>query len=250
MAAEKLSTDKRASAAVNLVFRPIHQGNIFEETVERVLQAIKLGIVNPGERLPSLHELASALNVSRVTLREANRFLAQAGYLEVRRGRGGGTFVLKRPTSSTAEGDPAQRGTLQADDVEDAIRFRKILEVGAVGYAGTQHHDDDTARRLRSFEQACSASSIADYRPLDSRFHLAIAELAGAPSIVAATADVRRRINDFLDAIPLLPRKIEHSNRQHVAIVDAILAGDVITAVEVTSEHLEATAVMLRAFLV
>jgi len=244
------TTDSRAAAAISLVFQPIHKGNIFEETVERVLLAIKLGVISPGERLPSLSDLASALNVSRVTLREANRFLAQAGYLEVRRGNGGGTFVLKRPPSSSADGDPAQQGKLQAEEVEDAIGFRKILEIGTVGFAASRQHDDETAQMLRSFEQACSSSSVADYRPLDSRLHLAIAEVADVPSLVGPTAEARRRINDLLDAVPLIPQNIEHSNRQHAAMIDAILAGDVLTAVEVASEHVEATAALLRAFLV
>jgi DNA-binding GntR family transcriptional regulator len=41
----------------------------------------------------------------------------------------------------------------------------------------------------------------------------------------------------------------EHSNRQHIAIIDAVLSRDVLTAVEVRSEHIEATAALLPAFL-
>src|SRR5438067_1810851 len=75
------------------LFRPVRAGNAFEETVERLLQAIRLGVVGTGERLPSERELADRLGVSRVTLREAIRALADAGYVESRRGRYGGTFV-------------------------------------------------------------------------------------------------------------------------------------------------------------
>src|SRR5919206_1364973 len=69
------------------VFRPVRTGNAFEETVERLLQAIRLGVAAPGERLPAERELAGRLGVSRVTLREAIRALADAGYVESRRGR-------------------------------------------------------------------------------------------------------------------------------------------------------------------
>jgi DNA-binding transcriptional regulator YhcF (GntR family) len=55
------------SLAVEVVFRPIRTGNAFEETVERVLHAIKLGVVTAGERLPAERELAVRLGVSRVT---------------------------------------------------------------------------------------------------------------------------------------------------------------------------------------
>src|SRR5512132_1788780 len=86
------------SLAVDVVFRPIRTGNAFEEAVERVLHAIKLGVVTAGERLPPERDLAVRLGVSRVTLREAIKVLEQAGYVESVRGRSGGTFVTYRAT--------------------------------------------------------------------------------------------------------------------------------------------------------
>ena len=62
-----------------------------------------------------------------------------------------------------------------------------------------------------------------DYRRLDSRLHLAIAEAAGVPSLVPLVAENRMRINTLLDQIPLLGRNIAHSDEQHEAIVIAIL---------------------------
>ena len=76
------------------VLRPVRQGNAFEETVERLLTVIKLGLVGPGERFPAERELAAQLGISRLTLREAIGAMAQAGYVQSRRGRFGGTFVI------------------------------------------------------------------------------------------------------------------------------------------------------------
>lgn len=78
------------------MWRPVRGGNAFEITVSRLAQAIKLGLVAEGERLPAERELAERLQVSRVTLREAIRALREAGFLESRRGRKGGTFVVSR----------------------------------------------------------------------------------------------------------------------------------------------------------
>ena len=89
------------ATADEAVFRPVRAGNPFEETVERLLQAIKLGVVGPGERLPAERDLAARLNVSRVTLREAIKALTDSGYVESRRGRYGGTFVNERDRKST-----------------------------------------------------------------------------------------------------------------------------------------------------
>ena len=63
----------------DVAFRPVRSGNAFEETVERLLRAIKLGAVGHGEKLPPERELATRLGISRVTLREAIRALQEAG---------------------------------------------------------------------------------------------------------------------------------------------------------------------------
>jgi DNA-binding FadR family transcriptional regulator len=84
------------SVAALPLWRPVRGGNAFEITVARLAQAIKLGLVVEGERLPAERELADSLQVSRVTLREAIRALREAGFLESRRGRSGGTFVISR----------------------------------------------------------------------------------------------------------------------------------------------------------
>jgi len=91
-----------ASSGLDLtgLLRPVREGNAFEETVERLLTVIKLGVVGPGERFPAERELAAQLGISRPTLREAIRELQQAGYVESRRGRSGGTFVTGASWSS------------------------------------------------------------------------------------------------------------------------------------------------------
>jgi DNA-binding FadR family transcriptional regulator len=96
--------------AYDALLRPVRAGNAFEETLERLLTAIKLGIVAPGARLPPERDLAERLSVSRVTLREAIRALQQSGYVESRRGRYGGTVVVSIQVLDRAESeDPPLR---------------------------------------------------------------------------------------------------------------------------------------------
>ena len=85
--------DEASSPSSELLFRPVRGGNAFEETVHRLLQTVRLGLVAPGEKLPAERELAAMLAVSRDTLRDAIASLSEAGYLVSRRGRYGGTFV-------------------------------------------------------------------------------------------------------------------------------------------------------------
>jgi DNA-binding FadR family transcriptional regulator len=234
--------------ADDALFRPVRAGNPFEETVERLLQAIKLGVVTPGGRLPSERDLAARLNVSRVTLREAIRALTESGYVESRRGRYGGTFVnerLPKPRRTTAKRLARELG----GGLEDALVLRAALEAGAAEAAAARELSESEQEHLRHSLAETAAARLGDYRRLDSRLHLAIAEVSGSPSLTSATADVRMRLNELLDAIPLLERNIEHSNDQHRAIIEAILAGDPDAARQTMQEHLSGTAALLRAFL-
>ncbi|WP_158896043.1 FadR/GntR family transcriptional regulator [Amycolatopsis anabasis] len=246
-----MSVEPEAGAAVtgatagDALFRPVRAGNAFEETVERLLQSIRLGVVGAGEKLPSERELAERLGVSRVTLREAIRALADAGYVESRRGRYGGTFVNQTLPSPQSAGGPRPTAT----GLEDVLCLRHVLETGAAEMAAARSLTPAERRHLTGTLSEASTSDLADYRRKDSRLHLAIAEVTASGSLTTAMADVRTRINQFLDEIPLLEPNLEHSNAQHEAIVDAILAGDPEAARRAMAEHIEGTASLLRAFL-
>jgi len=93
------------------------------------------------------------------------------------------------------------------------------------------------------------AADPDDYRRLDSRLHLAIAEAAGSPSLVLLVAENRMRLNALLDRIPLLGRNITHSDDQHDAIVHAVLAGDPDAAAAAMTTHVAGSAALLHGFL-
>lgn len=228
--------------ADEVLFRPLRGGNAFEDTVARLLQTIRLGVVAPGEALPSERDLAARFSVSRDTVRDAIRSLSDAGYLVARRGRYGGTFVSDvLPAPDAAPPDAAE--------IEDVLVLREILEVGAARAAAARELGAAERDLLWTRLGETAAASVDDYRRLDSRLHLTIGELVGAPSLVSLLADNRTRVNGLLDGIPLLARNIAHSNQQHEAIVVAILTGNPDRAATAMSEHLAGSAALLRAFL-
>ena len=89
-------------AAQEAVFMPVRPPTTFEETVERLGTAIRLGLLAPGSRLPPERQLARKLAISRSTLRQALTTLVQSGHLVSRRGRNGGTFVAEEPPLQAA----------------------------------------------------------------------------------------------------------------------------------------------------
>lgn len=225
------------------VLRPLRSGNAFEECVGRLLQLVRLGLVLPGERLPPERELAGRLAVSRATLREALRALAEAGWVAARPGRYGGSFVLDAPAPAVVAAPPTPA------ELADVLAVRRVVEVGAVELAASSPVPAAAAAALDQMVRDCRSAAPHRYRPLDSRLHLALVELAGSPSLSAVAADVRMRLNDLLDRIPLLPRNIAHSDAQHQRIVDAVVRGRPPAARRAVEEHLAASAALLHGFL-
>ena len=228
------------------VFSPVPVRNAFEVTVERLAQSIRLGVLVEGARLPPERELADTLGVSRVTLREAIKTLRDAGLVESRRGRGGGTFIV-----APKQGRPMQvaqfAGSYAAMD--DALDLRRVVEPGAAALAASRTLVASDRASLHRYLKEATEASPADRRLADSRLHLAIAAVGGSASVTAVVGDVQMRLDQLLRAIPVIPANIAHSDRQHAAIVDAILTGDVDRARTEMEEHVDGTAALLRGFL-
>jgi DNA-binding FadR family transcriptional regulator len=238
--------------AAELLLRPARSANVFEETMQRLLQSVRLGLIAPGERLPAERVLATMLGVSRDTLRDAIAALTDAGYLVSRRGRYGGTFVVDEVPELTpvvTETGVAPRRSVPSDELDDTLVLRSILELGAARQAAMNELTSTQRESLWQALQDCSGAAPADYRRHDSRLHLLIAELAGAPSLVPLVADARMRINELLDGIPLLAPNIAHSNEQHEEIVKAILRGKPGEATRAMTEHIAGSEALLRGFL-
>lgn len=225
------------------IFSTVPARNAFEVTVERLAQSVRLGVLVEGDRLPPERELAETFGVSRVTLREAIKALRDAGLVESRRGRGGGTFVAA----------PARESSrvvhAPADSLEDVLALRRVVEPGAAALAASRTLTAADRATLRNYLDLASAAGAAERRRADSRLHLAIAALGGSALVTAAAADVQMRLDELLHAIPVIGANIAHSDRQHAAIVEAILAGRVERARVEMEEHLDATAALLRGFL-
>jgi GntR family transcriptional repressor for pyruvate dehydrogenase complex len=231
------------------LLRPVKDGNTFEQTVERLATAIRMGVVPTGERLPPERELAEQLHVSRVTLREAIKALQLAGHVVSTRGRNGGTVVVYDP-ARRQPGDPRRVARqLGAAEVLDALAFRSVVEPGAAELAAGRRPAGADKQRLKAAVAAVAAAEGPARRVADSQFHILIAELSGSPSVAGAVADVQARLDDLLAAIPVFGVNIAHSEAQHRQIVRAITRGEASTARNAMQEHVDGTAALLRGLL-
>ena len=228
------------------VLRPVRGHHAFEACVEQLATAIRLGVYPLGSTLPSERDLAAILHVSRATLREAMAALREAGLVETRRGRGGGTVVTLKPRTPSARA-AARISAERRRDWLDALEFRRVVEPGAAYLAARSR---PTGVRRDQLEQALAdveaARKPATHRQADSRFHLTVASLADSPRVIESVTSVQATLHEMLLAIPVLAANIAHSDRQHAALVRAILAGKADRARRVMEEHCDDTAALLR----
>jgi GntR family transcriptional regulator, transcriptional repressor for pyruvate dehydrogenase complex len=222
----------------HVVFAPLADGGRVEVVARRISEAIGLGLIADGEQLPSELELAGALNVSTVTLREALSLLRQRGLVETRRGRGGGSFV-RAPVDASVE---RLRTVLRETGVHELREIGDhLLAVTATAarLAASRASADQVERLAGLIEQLAAAETVGERRRADGRFHIEIAAAAQSTRLTRQEIDLQGEIGELL-WIPL-GEAIDRDERvaRHRAVLAAIADGDAALAGKLTEEHVE-----------
>ena len=236
------AADGRESPSLATIFAPVRSQTAFEETLERLGTAIKLGLLEPGSRLPAERELCGRLGIARSTLRQALKVLVQSGHLRAVRGRGGGTFVAETPPGAA---DPSADLLVGWRDACDA---RLAVELGVAVLACERATAADL-EPLRELIEAMDAriEDFPAYRQGDVHFHIGLAEATGSARLVASATETQGAMTDLISHIAHPPEVLEWSNAQHAQVLQAVTAGDSARAVSTMIDHLAGTAHALEA---
>jgi GntR family transcriptional regulator, transcriptional repressor for pyruvate dehydrogenase complex len=233
------------SPAVAAVFEPVQTATTFEETVERLGTAIRLGLLPPGARLPPERDLADQLGIARSTLRQALTALTESGHLIAQRGRGGGTFVAETPPMAEST-----RIELEGGHWREVLDNRVWVEVGAVVLAAERAGPDDLARLQTQVETMRDVlTDFSLYRRADVLFHLGIAEATRSARLVAAMTEVQGQMGELIAHIAHPAPVLAQSNAQHAHLVRLLERRDAWAAAKLVREHLEGTERVLAGLL-
>jgi DNA-binding GntR family transcriptional regulator len=166
-------------------------------------------------------ELARQLGVSTMPVREALLKLSHEGFVDANPNR---SFKIRR---------------FSRDDVADVFWIQSTL-VGELAARAAAIGSVELERSLSSTHEreveALRAGNLDDAEQLNYDFHMAINEAAGSVAVL-------RILNDNLRFVPrhlymrLGPPWIAQTERDHGAILDAILRKDSVAAREAASEH-------------
>jgi len=219
---------------------PIRPVRLAEAIAERLQTMIVEGVLKPGEKLIAERELAEALGVSRPSLREGLTILEEKGLLVTTKS---GTTVarfLDRLSDPLAE-------LLGSDDraVADYFEYRLVMEPRATALAATRATDVDRAIIRECLEKMRAAHSTEDpteEATWDVQLHTAIYEAAHnifLLHIMTVLADLLRK-NIFYNREQLYRRTGVRDPllEQHIAIGEAVLAGDAAAAEQAAIAHI------------
>src|ERR1700759_5166479 len=240
-----MTADSLGSAAsLETVFAPVRSQTAFEETVERLGTAIRLGLLPPGTRLPAERELCARLGIARSTLRQALVALGQSGHRRATRGRGGGPFVA----APLPPADPPSPDLVAS--WREACDERLAIEVG-VAVLAAERADIQALQSL--YDLAAQLETMLDdfdaYRKGDVRLHVGLAEATGSQRLVTAMTEVQGAMTRLISLIAHPPEVLESANTQHRRLLYAIRRRDELAAAREMAEHVRATEQILGGLL-
>ena len=208
--------------------QPVRRISAMEAVLAYLRDAIERGDYAIGDKLPSEAELCRTLEVSRPVLREALRALQTMGLTVSRTGKG--TFVV----ASTVE-DP----TFGDYSASDLLEVRRHVEIPVAGYAARRRTPENLDHLAHLLDRMERETDTTAWVAMDTLFHLAVAEAAQNPvfrRVIEEIRDALARQSAFLNE---LGGRREPSNREHRAIVEALIDGSENDAVEAMAHHLD-----------
>ncbi|MGW5097129.1 FadR/GntR family transcriptional regulator [Streptomyces nodosus] len=199
-----------------------------EAVLTHLRDAIERGDHAIGDKLPSEAELCRSLGVSRPVLREALRALGAMGLTVSKSGKG--TFVVARTVEDPTFGDYA---------ASDLLEVRRHVEIPVARYAARRRTPEDLDRLAHILDRMERETDTTAWVAMDSLFHLGVAEAAQNPvfrRVIEEIRDALARQSAFLNEVG---GRRERSDREHRAIVEALIDGSEQDAVEAMTHHLD-----------
>ncbi len=208
---------------------PVSNPGLVDSVTRRISEAVRLGLMAPGEQLPSEGVLAGHLGVSTVTLREALAGLREQGLVETRRGRRGGSFICEPGAPSVVElsGRLAAMSATELRDLGDEC----FAIAGACAWLAARRSAAVNVQRMRSFSGELERETkLAARARANSRFWIELALASQSERLTRAAV----RLQAITGELVWLPKAAPLDNgvvaRALAAIADAVEAEDEVLA--------------------
>ena len=228
---ESKAVDPRLSA-----FRPLRPKNLAQSVVVVIVDAIRGGLYEPGDKLPSSRDLASALEVSGAVIREATGILERAGVVSVKRGAQGGSFVetrwIPREVIAEIEGETYE-------SMKSLLEVRRVLETHTALLAAQRRTEEDIKALEALVEKLPSLVDDGDeFLAVDIQFHLRLAEASHNERLALLVRDTMSQFISDRSDYPVGHIDIDRALRNQRDTLAAIIDGTLARVARSMDEHL------------
>lgn len=194
-----------------------------EVVCETLREAIRTGILQPGERLMEI-KLAEELGVSRTPVREAIRKLELEGYVIMMPRRG--TYVAN----------------LSIRDVNEVFEIRTSLDSLASGLAAeriTEEELERLERLLVMIGEYIEQNDMEKIVETDTEFHDILYQASRNSRLIGIIMNLREQLTRFRSMSMAYPGRLKETLEEHSRIVEAIAQGNVKMAQKASELHME-----------
>lgn len=212
-------------------------GPRYREITARIREMLANGTLCAGDKIPSERSLAERFRVSRNSVREAIRTLAEQGILETR--RGDGTYVREsdgeRLAAAFVAGLEAQRHR-----IGDIFQFRRMIEppIAALAARNVNKEQLDRLKVLVCDQHQCVLADRDD-TDFDVAFHRELARASGNRVVEEALNALHELLAETRSGFLRPLERRESALRGHMRILMALENGDGEAASQAMREHLQ-----------
>ncbi len=218
-------------------FGAVAKSTLADEVAQRVAEMIREGTYEPGDRLPSISDMASRFEVGHPTLREALKKLEVLGTVEIKHGSG---VYVKNDQDVLLMSNPIFAGEVSKDMMLDLIEARIPIELESAAGAA-RNASDEQLERLEELLEAAGEHMADDayLTEVNMAFHREIA-VASGNMVMAQVLEVLANLFEKEQRMLLdIHGSREEDHADHLEILEAIREGDPELARERMKEHLD-----------
>ena len=217
--------------------QPVLRQRLTDDLAQRIRRLIQLRDYQPGDRLPSIVEMARHFAVGGPTVREALRKLETLGAVVIRHGSG---VYVGRPSDALVISNPIFEGALSKKLLVDLIEARLPIEVQsaalAARHAGTRDLEAMAALLARA---DASLDDAAVLNEVNLAFHRQIAVASGNAVLHQLLEVLGSLFREEQRLILDIHGSRRRDHAEHTAIHEALVAHDEPLATERMRRHLE-----------
>lgn len=219
--------------------QPIGTQSIVDITIKRIIDAIRDGKYQLGQKLPNEYELISELQISRNSLREAMRVLSTVGVVEIK--RGDGTYVCSEIKPSVID-NMIYGLVFDASTSTELIELRQSLDEIMLKLAIDKATDADIQilkNCIQKMEEGFKSGDLNAAAAADYEFHIKMVEAAQNKFLDRIVKGVYQLFKHSILESVSTDEEFAHAVEYHTQILNVLIARDKSKVCDVIAMTLE-----------